>query len=300
MQTRSSSSLPADTPVLLTVVPSAAPSPAPALASSLAQPVPGQPPHGHPALPRTRIPRHRKRYSFKQRTRLKAHTPPPVIKQYQWKAWKKKPEASLDTIAEAPRDNSSNQDRGTSKRGGKKQKKRASKKRKMEPKPLEEMIKSELVDEMERQHPLASLNMGTLIKNTSAALADKPNLVPEVVKCVKEAIGHIARTVRLCQRLIGQYLELLFTKGMFEERDRDWLDLICPRVGDEDDTNEVGDVVDEATVIDADIQASNQCQFMVMLLGYIYSGDLPSRSSKHGPGVIAFIDRVCALDLLPK
>ena len=194
----------------------------------------------------------------------------------------------------------SKEDSGTSKRKSKKPNKRASKKRKKEPKPLEEMIKSELVDEMERQHPLASLTVGTLITNTRAALVDKPDLAPEVVRCVKEAIDHVARTVRLCQRLIGQYLELLFSRGMFEETDRDWLDLICPRVDDGDDRNDAGEVVDEDTVIDADVQASNQYQFMLMLLGHIYSGDLPSRSSKHGPGVIAFIDRARALDLLPK
>ncbi|KAF9276712.1 hypothetical protein BGZ68_009834 [Mortierella alpina] len=211
------------------------------------------------------------------------------MKQYKWKAWKKKPEP--------PQDNSNNGKQDNGGQDSKKDKKRARKKRKTEPTPLEDMIKSELVDEMERQHPLASLNMGTLSSNSKAALADKPSLTSDVVTCIKDAVAHVARTVRLCQRLIGQYLELLFTEDKFEEKDREWLDLICPRVHDGD---EEGEDTDETAATEADVQASSQCQFMLMLLGHLYSGDLPARSTKNSLALIAFLGRVHELGLLPR
>lgn len=118
-----------------------------------------------------------------------------------------------------------------------------------------------------------------------------------MVTCIKDAVAHVARTVRLCQRLIGQYLELLFTEDKFEEKDREWLDLICPRVHDGDEEREE---TDEAAATEADVQVSNQFQFMNMLLGHLYSGDPPARSTKNGLALIAFLGRVRELGLLPR
>ncbi|KAG0247706.1 hypothetical protein BG011_001049 [Mortierella polycephala] len=67
-------------------------------------------PDSHPALPRARIPRHRARHSFKQRTRLKQLEPPENMKQYAWKAWKKKLEDPLDRNNDAPKNNGNKQD----------------------------------------------------------------------------------------------------------------------------------------------------------------------------------------------
>ncbi|KAG0246119.1 hypothetical protein BG011_002540 [Mortierella polycephala] len=88
---------------------------------------------------------------------------------------------------------------------------------------------------------------------------------------------------------------------MFEEREREWLDLICPRVKDEardDEEEEIEEGAEEeekgkeaAVNIEADILADNQCQFLMMLLGRIYSGDAYG-SSKLGLRARAFIDRL--------
>ncbi|KAG0195400.1 hypothetical protein BGX28_001504, partial [Mortierella sp. GBA30] len=131
--------------------------------------------HGPPPAP----PRHRVRYSFKKRTRLKQHEPPEKMKQYAWKAWKIKPNDSLDSNADAPINNNNKQDgsqksnekqnknpkKKSNKKPSKKSSEKPNKKRKTEPKPLDEMIKSELVNELEREHPFVTLNMGTLAAN---------------------------------------------------------------------------------------------------------------------------------------
>ncbi|KAG0196292.1 hypothetical protein BGX28_010337 [Mortierella sp. GBA30] len=174
-----------------------------------------------------------------------------------------------------------------SNKSSKKSNDKPNKKRKTEPKPLEEMVKSELVNELERERPLVTLNMGTLAANArSGSLSESQADVssePEVIRCVKEAAGHAALTKRLCQRLIGQFLEVLFYQGMFEETDREWLDLLCPRVQDEDsddeeeeDEDQEEDKTKEVMVkIEEDVLADNQCQFLVLFLGRIYSRDTP-------------------------
>ncbi|KAF8921719.1 hypothetical protein BGZ58_003973, partial [Dissophora ornata] len=153
---------------------------------------------------RQRTPRHRPRYSFKERKRKIVHDPPPRAKQFLWKPHKERSEASTSTIA--------------SKDSKSKDGKAPSVKR---TKPLAEMDKMSLTYSLSWYHPTSTLEVGTLHANVKRVLQDKTNatnaaqltnlngLQQEVVDCVREASHLAAGMKREGQRLIGQFVEKL-------------------------------------------------------------------------------------------
>ncbi|KAG0195467.1 hypothetical protein BGX33_003246, partial [Mortierella sp. NVP41] len=169
---------------------------------------------GHPALPRTRIPRHRPRYSFKMRARKKEHAPPARMKQFIWKPPKEPPKAADDTD-----DNT----RAKPKTG------RSRTPSTSRSKSVDDMDKNQLVRSMVWEHPPAVLDVGTLAGNVKRVLSSEPNLQEEVVDTIQEASRLAADTKRKAQRLIGKYLETLRLEDV-SEMDREILDNLCERV----------------------------------------------------------------------
>ncbi|KAF9109482.1 hypothetical protein BGX30_008397, partial [Mortierella sp. GBA39] len=177
---------------------------------------PSPPPEdsGHPALARTRIPRHRERFSFQERTRKKLHAPPPRMKQMTLKFYKQPPETS----AKSPPKPKTNVEKAP-----------ASAK-----KPLTEMKKVGLVRSLAWRHPTVSLEVGTINANTKrvflggqtsttpspttpGSIAPFPttptlsasDLQCSVVECLQECSRLAADKKREAQRLIGIFVETL-------------------------------------------------------------------------------------------
>ncbi|KAG0262509.1 hypothetical protein BG011_010092 [Mortierella polycephala] len=89
------------------------------------------------------------------------------------------------------------------------------------------MRKVDLVRVMQYKHPSETLDIGTVSANVKKALKDQPNLVPEVERCLQEAV-HLAND--LVNSPLVDFIEHIATPGMVEKSGREMLDLICPRV----------------------------------------------------------------------
>ncbi|KAG9061324.1 hypothetical protein KI688_007302 [Linnemannia hyalina] len=170
--------------------------------------VPSPPPEdsGHPALARTRIPRHRERFSFQERTRKRLRAPPPRMKQMTLKFYKQPPETS----AKSPPKPKTNVEKAP-----------ASAK-----KPLTEMKKAGLVRSLAWRHPTVSLKVGTINTNTKRVFfgwADINNPLSDYTR-IYRALSNDAHSVRVrstecsrlaadkkreAQRLIGIFVETL-------------------------------------------------------------------------------------------
>ncbi|KAF8929937.1 hypothetical protein BGZ47_000819 [Haplosporangium gracile] len=262
-----------------------------------------QEPVGHPPLQRTRTPRHRPRFSFKERRRKIVHDPPPKAKQYVLKYYKKPLETPTDPAStEEPKSKAV----GTSVSSSK---------------PPAKMDKKGLVYSLGWHHPVSTLEVGTLRKNVERALPNlmnTTNVAPPtdlevlhqgVVDCISEATRLAARVKREGQQLIGRFVETLrdrmiaaeehkrtelaegtepramteqerlkARKEAITEPERTILSYLCKPVKPQD-TDDDQDDVDEDTV-DLDGQESDQMRFLLSFLTYLYSGNRPAEKSK--------------------
>ncbi|KAF8921780.1 hypothetical protein BGZ58_003858, partial [Dissophora ornata] len=182
------------------------------------------PSEAHPALPRTRTPRQRPRYSVKQRTQRKQHEPPEVMKQYKWKPWTKLPENPLDPDA-----------------GALKKKEPKKKERETKPKQVSATTgKADLVQAMEWEHPTVTLDVGTVSANLGRALGES-ELVPEINRCLQDVVRIASDIKRLGQQLIGRFIDSLFAAGELNSTDKIILGNICPCVSSKHKTRRVID-----------------------------------------------------------
>ncbi|KAG0287770.1 hypothetical protein BGZ98_004495, partial [Dissophora globulifera] len=177
----------------------------------------------HPPLNRTRIPRNRARFSFKERTRKKVHDPPPKMKQFYAKPYKTPPEAPDNQTSTSASKAKSEKDSTIIK------------------KPLGTKGKNGFVRSMAWYHPTVTLETGTLHANTkrvfippsapalikpttatpgpsmpvtatpapSTTDLDRPALQRLVMECLQEAPHLAAGVKRKAQRLIGQFVEAM-------------------------------------------------------------------------------------------
>ncbi|KAG0276890.1 hypothetical protein BGZ97_009998, partial [Linnemannia gamsii] len=157
---------------------------------------------GHPPLTRTRIPRNRGRFSFKERTRKIVHTPPPKSKQFKLKFYQERPEAVS---------NSTSAKKTTTKAN----------KPPLNRKPIADKDKKGLLQSLSWHHPTAWLELGTVEANARRVPGDAATLTApgsplnitvvqqEVVDCLQEAVQLAANVKRNAQRLIGEFVETL-------------------------------------------------------------------------------------------
>ncbi|KAF9079188.1 hypothetical protein BGX27_006870, partial [Mortierella sp. AM989] len=86
-------------------------------------------------------------------------------------------------------------------------KKHASKKTSAKELYVDKMDKSQLVKEMEWEHPTVTSNAGTISANVPRALKDDSHLVSEVESCLHEVVDSVSTAKRQCQQLVGRYIE---------------------------------------------------------------------------------------------
>ncbi|KAG0222810.1 hypothetical protein BGX31_008846, partial [Mortierella sp. GBA43] len=239
-------------------------------------------------------PDQRPRYSHKTRIRKIKHDPPPVIAEYTWKPWKEPPETP--ETPETP-----------------KIRQRSKKRRKMNA--LDQgtdtgrvLKKTDMYYKMSHEHPIVTLDVGTLKANIHRAttLGDT-QLEAEVLKTIQEIVHHAGNTKRTFQSLIGQFIERLLEQEEIQESDREILDLLCPRIVSADldvaEDNEVddedGEVDGEDGEVDEDLtkeDSSDQAQFIRSVLQYLWSRNRPVGKLKDH--VTRFICRLQELGLL--
>lgn len=167
-----------------------------------------------------------------------------------------------------------------------------------EPKPVAQMHKKDLLNAMLWEHPLRTLNIGTINGNLRRLLHHEPSLRFQVQEVIQEVVRHASKTKRMCQRAIALYIENLSTSAIVKE-DRDLLDCICPRVPLKSKANEedVEDVGDEPTEEDGDADKDKQGKFLSAILLAMYNAQLPSDNSTMNHQARAFL--VKAKEFLP-
>ncbi|KAG9065426.1 hypothetical protein KI688_002751 [Linnemannia hyalina] len=258
---------------------------------------------GHPPLSRTRIPRNRGRFSFKERTRKVVHAPPPKAKQFKLKFYQERPETVNPTPA-------------------KKTTSKANKPPQPNMKPIADKDKSGLLRSLSWHHPTAWLEIGTLEANFGRVSGDGATLgnpeIPlnlnivqqEVVDCLQEAVQSAATVKRNAQRLIGEFVETLavrmhaaeetkraelqklsppMTMTNVERRkakrdavtkdEREILAHLCVRIKPNAADKEQQDVEQkEEDNTDLDDKGNLEQQFLRPFLAYLYSGNYPSKT----------------------
>ncbi|KAF9189315.1 hypothetical protein BGZ51_009709 [Haplosporangium sp. Z 767] len=166
---------------------------------------------------------------------------------------------------------------------------------------VREMGKKNLLDALNWEHPSTTLNIGTLSVNDNRALVNEPDLVPEVLRCLKESVRLAADIKRSCQQLIGRFIECIVAQGTVDESDRISLDHICPRIsakieviGEQDDDEDGEEDVDGLG------SSNKQENFLAILLRHLYSGNYPLGKTTTGKYMQKFIDRLGSLSFLEK
>ncbi|CAO3566023.1 unnamed protein product [Mortierella alpina] len=260
----------------------------------------------HPALARTRVPRYRPRYSPKERVRIKRHPPPPVMKQYKWKEHKKKPDDMPSTSSDAPEKPA-------------KRKKAAPDKTYDEIRAsIDSTRKQNLVKMLSVEHPVVTLQVGTVQSNAHGVRLSVQNelgvqvdgldeagseIANEVARILTRASRQAAAAKRSAQALVGGVIQrAVIDDGLVEravaqdrmtlsDRDKallDVLDLLCPPItkpagknisGSQSTQNDTQDD-DEPQVPDEE-DGSDQGQFLSMLLQLQYTGVCHRKSNHH-------------------
>ncbi|KAF9574621.1 hypothetical protein EC968_006036 [Mortierella alpina] len=228
----------------------------------------GPPGQGHQS------PKPRARYSIRIRRRRALEPEPPIMKRYEWKAFKEQPQ-SPDTPPP------------------KKPKKAKTPKK---PRPPLKIDKMSLVRALSYEHPAASLEVGTLKANAKEAIGNDPDLVDELVSCIRGAARQAGNIKRKTQRLLGLYIEQIQRHGV-QPCDVPILDLLCPRITPKEPSRpEAAEEQDE----DGDQNEDEICEegkenstmkFVSALMRYVYSGKQP-KATGVGPMVSAFIRRL--------
>ncbi|KAF9898551.1 hypothetical protein EC991_010943, partial [Linnemannia zychae] len=161
--------------------------------------------------------KYRQRYSIKTRSQLKKHDPPESMKQYQLKPWKSPPESPLDKSTKiTPR-------------------KIAPKRAQQD---VEAMDKKELVEAMQWDHPIRTLDIGTINANATRALKDGIDQAnaDNYLSAIKASLRNItrisSRVKRTAQRAIGQYIEQLCIYNIDENDNNNTIKANIIKTGD--------------------------------------------------------------------
>ncbi|KAG0354052.1 hypothetical protein BGX24_007051, partial [Mortierella sp. AD032] len=249
--------------------------------------------------------KHRERYAVKTRSRLISHEKPDIFKQYVWKPPKEKTKSDNNPNCTT----SSSTNAGPDTKAGPSTEAGPSanvstitpppkKKRKSTPKkvrPAADMTKFQLVKAMQWEHPLRTLDIGTLKANTSRALkkevphdADLQQRIQHAITtCLSDVSKLASRTKRGCQQAIGQYLENLSIDHL-DQDDRTILNYLTPpfsvqeieeaKKGTTPNPDEVSP--DNKCNLEASIDDKNSPEaFFLSLLVAIYKASAPKKTS---------------------
>lgn len=192
--------------------------------------------------PGVRQQEHRPRYSYKERPEPLEHNPPSICKPYKWKPYTKEQEARWRASMEEAKKNAEQKQEQLEAR-----RKRREKKEKCKPGPqVENMDKKQLVEAMAWEHPLVSLQVGTVAGNSKRAAATAPVVdqhgqpvqqqqqqqlqqQAEVKSCLQGTTDQVRVTKRHAQEFLGSYIETAFKCRVMAE-DRSIFSNLCPAV----------------------------------------------------------------------
>ncbi|KAG0018917.1 hypothetical protein BGZ82_000306 [Podila clonocystis] len=165
---------------------------------------------------------------------------------------------------------------------------------------VESMTKKELVSELQWEHPTRTLDIGTVNANVSRVLTKEVgallpcDYLPRIKACLLDIARLAARSKRICQLAIGQYLEQLPLQDV-DEADKTILRSLCPPYTNkdiaivEDDTTQNSSDPEEPEEpeenVDYDDGNDNKnasLLFFMSLLTAIHSSKIPSRGGKSG------------------
>ncbi|KAG9060891.1 hypothetical protein KI688_007847 [Linnemannia hyalina] len=155
-----------------------------------------RPPDQRPPPPHSsgRRYKHRQRYAIKTRSQVVKHEPPEAMKQNQWKPYKSAPDSPLEPQSAVSSSKPKSPKRLPSAEG---------------------MDKKDLVNAMARDHPMRTLDIGTVNANATRGLnrefgpEGSSVYLPRVKIALRDIAHQSSHVKRVCQRAIGLYLERL-------------------------------------------------------------------------------------------
>ncbi|KAK5815552.1 hypothetical protein F5H01DRAFT_405658 [Linnemannia elongata] len=182
---------------------------------------------------------HRPRHSYKSRAEPQQHEQPSICKQYERKPYTAEQEARYRESTAEARGKKAKKKRHRETQRLKKEKEVAKK----PPPKIDEMNKAQLINAMMYEHPLVSLQVGTVNANSkraAAATTTNANQLPsseqqkqqqqqEVSACILDIVGQVRATKRHAQEFLGTFIETVFESGL-TENDRIILYSLCPVV----------------------------------------------------------------------
>jgi len=182
---------------------------------------------------------HRPRHSYKSRAEPQQHEQPSICKQYERKPYTAEQEARYRESTAEAKGKKAKKKRHRETQRLKKEKEVAKK----PPPKIDEMNKAQLINAMVYEHPLVSLQVGTVNANSkraAAATTTNANQLPsseqqkqqqqqEVSACILDIVGQVRATKRHAQEFLGTFIETVFESGL-TENDRIILYSLCPVV----------------------------------------------------------------------
>ncbi|KAG0196672.1 hypothetical protein BGX33_001361, partial [Mortierella sp. NVP41] len=271
-----------------------------------------RPPEGRPCPHDSgRQYKYHERHAIKTRSQLQKHDPPDTMKQYQWKPWTYYPDSPQDLPIAPPRATPI-----------------------QPPKDVTAMGKMDLVKAMMFEHPLRTLDIGTINANAVRALdaefgqALDFTCLPTIKAVLRDVTRISSQVKRTSQHAIGLYIERLSVCDISENDnnisatnnttlsavDRALLNLLCPAFSSKDVFNsrkknksstiqepdrpvEPEEQLDDLEEIAKGLDKRNPAiSFLFTLVISIHSRKLP-KNSGMGLNVRNFIDR--AKEFLP-
>ncbi|KAF9301539.1 hypothetical protein BGZ91_009550, partial [Linnemannia elongata] len=172
------------------------------------------------------------------------------------------------------------------------------------------MTKAQLVKALAWEHPMATLEIGTLAANVKNALkvndisrdpiglAEDNAVAKEMIDCVRAIVKEANRVKRRCQGLFGAYFERIDRDGATSD-DKEFLKEICPPIPRELTIKAAPNTPpsqNSTTLENDDDTSDRQVQFIGCFMRYLYSNNFP-RNTGIGVLVNRFIMRLEQLGL---
>ena len=216
--------------------------------------------------------KHRPRYAIKTRTRKLEHEPPEGFKRYKLKPWKQRESSEEDNTA-------------TSATSEKLQEH-------YNPRPVTHLTKKQdLISAMDFDHPIRTLNLGTIQANAKRSISRNITLSAEhqsiliqgIRSCFQQVVKQASKAARTLQCGIGMYLESLSARKV-DEMDKLILRKLCPDFTVEEitafnkSTNQqqsFGQGQDQERDRDSQSKYNEQEPFLKMLLNAIMNSTVP-------------------------
>ncbi|KAF9537113.1 hypothetical protein EC957_008805, partial [Mortierella hygrophila] len=135
--------------------------------------------------------------------------------------------------------------------------------------PVGLMDKKQVIQALGWEHPPTMLRVGSLSKSVKSGLKDDVAVAKEAITCLQDAVHEAYEVKRRAQRIVGMYVERMAV-GDLVLADREYLDLLCPRIVPEESNN--GDNIAHINSDDDDdAKKDRQQQFLNGFLRFLYS-----------------------------